>query len=227
MTSNNNRSALKWTALTKKRQSSTRGIPPGHESLNWVANTVVLIYGDRDAVLVDTFLSADHTRELADWILASGRNLTTIYVTHAHGEPMNLLGTELVRDLVSLIQRAEADSALQVLVFASADADYFISHVDVTQLGKNGEQAAKLTGEPSLGILFRRLSASRLVTIAQIEGACVVAAASSCWRAICVLPLESRRCSVSPSTRSACSPARAASSTWRVLWVARGHSRSC
>jgi len=84
--------------------------------------------------------------------------------------PMNLLGTELVRDLVSLIQRAEADSALQVLVFSSADADYFISHVDVTQLGKNGEQAAKLTGEPSLGILFRRLSASRLVTIAQIEG---------------------------------------------------------
>ena len=35
--------------------------------------------------------------------------------------PMNLLGTELVRDLVSLIQRAEADSTLQVLVFVSAD----------------------------------------------------------------------------------------------------------
>jgi len=32
--------------------------------------------------------------------------------------PMNLLGTELVRDLVSLIQRAEADTALRVLVFA-------------------------------------------------------------------------------------------------------------
>jgi enoyl-CoA hydratase/carnithine racemase len=40
--------------------------------------------------------------------------------------PMNLLGTELVRDLVSLIQHAEADTALQVLVFASADPDYFI-----------------------------------------------------------------------------------------------------
>ena len=42
--------------------------------------------------------------------------------------PMNLLGTELVRDLVSLIQRAEGDDACHALVFASADPDYFISH---------------------------------------------------------------------------------------------------
>jgi len=34
--------------------------------------------------------------------------------------PMNLLGPELVRDLGSLIQRAEADDACQVLVFKSA-----------------------------------------------------------------------------------------------------------
>ena len=31
--------------------------------------------------------------------------------------PMNLLGPELVRDLVSLIQQAEADDAIRVLVF--------------------------------------------------------------------------------------------------------------
>ena len=49
---------------------------------------------------------------------------------------MNLLGPELVRDLVSLIQRAEADDAVQVLVFKSADPDYFISHVDVTRSKK-------------------------------------------------------------------------------------------
>ena len=84
--------------------------------------------------------------------------------------PMNLLGTELVRDLVSLIQRAEADAACQVLVFGSADPDYFISHVDVTRISEYRDQAAKLTGEPSIAMLFRYLSASRLVTIAQIEG---------------------------------------------------------
>ena len=84
--------------------------------------------------------------------------------------PMNLLGPELVRDLVSLIQQAEADETLQVLVFKSADGDYFISHVDVTRITEYREEAAKLVGEASLALLFRRLSVSRLVTIAQIEG---------------------------------------------------------
>ena len=84
--------------------------------------------------------------------------------------PMNLLGPELVRDLVSLIQQAEADDDVQALVFKSADPDYFISHVDVTRIGEFRDEAAKLTGEASLGMLFRRLSTSRLVTIAQIEG---------------------------------------------------------
>lgn len=84
--------------------------------------------------------------------------------------PMNLLGPELVRDLVSLIQQAEADEAIQVLVFTSADPHYFIAHVDVTRITEYREPAVKLTGEASLGLLFRHLSASRLITIAQIEG---------------------------------------------------------
>ena len=84
--------------------------------------------------------------------------------------PMNLLGTELIRDLVSLIQHGESDLSCRVLVFRSADPDYFISHVDVTRISEYRAEAARLTGEPSLGLLFRYLSASRLVTIAQIEG---------------------------------------------------------
>jgi enoyl-CoA hydratase/carnithine racemase len=84
--------------------------------------------------------------------------------------PMNLLGPELVRDLVSLIQDAEADGTVHVLVFKSADPDYFISHVDVTRIKEYRDQTARLTGEASLGLLFRHLSASHLVTIAQIEG---------------------------------------------------------
>src|SRR5690349_6282758 len=84
--------------------------------------------------------------------------------------PMNLLGPELVRDLVSFIQRAEADAAVQVLVFSSADPQYFIAHVDVTKIKEYRDEAAKLVGEASIGLLFRYLSASRLVTIAQLEG---------------------------------------------------------
>jgi enoyl-CoA hydratase/carnithine racemase len=84
--------------------------------------------------------------------------------------PMNLLGPELVRDLVSLIQGAEADDGVQVPVFSSADPDYFIFHVDVTRIDEYRAAAAKLTGEASLASVFRHLSASRLVSIAQIEG---------------------------------------------------------
>jgi len=84
--------------------------------------------------------------------------------------PMNLLGPELVRDLVSLIEGAEGNPEVQVLVFRSADPDYFISHVDLTKVAEYRAEAAKLVGEPSIGLLFRHLSASPLVTIAQIEG---------------------------------------------------------
>lgn len=84
--------------------------------------------------------------------------------------PMNLNGPELVRDLASLIQGAEADDSIRVIVFKSADPDYFISHVDVTRIKENRAAAALLTGEPSIAIMLRYLSASRIVTIAQIEG---------------------------------------------------------
>lgn len=84
--------------------------------------------------------------------------------------PMNLLGPELVRDLVSVIQRAESDEGIKVLVFESADPEYFISHVDVTRIREYRAEAAKLTGEASIALMFRHLSASRLVTIAQVEG---------------------------------------------------------
>lgn len=84
--------------------------------------------------------------------------------------PMNLLGPELVRDLATLIQRVEADDAVQVVVFTSADPDYFISHVDLTRITQYREEAARLVGEPSIGLMFRHLSTSRVITIAQIEG---------------------------------------------------------
>jgi glyoxylase-like metal-dependent hydrolase (beta-lactamase superfamily II) len=87
---------LNWKLLTKKRGSSTQGIPAGKEHLMWVTNTVTLIHGERDAVLVDTFLSEQQSRELLEWVVAGGKNLTTIYVTHAHGD--HFFGLKLLLD---------------------------------------------------------------------------------------------------------------------------------
>jgi glyoxylase-like metal-dependent hydrolase (beta-lactamase superfamily II) len=53
---------------------------------NRIAKVRIPAYGQRDAILVDTFLSVQHSWELADWVVESGKNLTTIYITHAHGD---------------------------------------------------------------------------------------------------------------------------------------------
>jgi glyoxylase-like metal-dependent hydrolase (beta-lactamase superfamily II) len=89
-------SKLNWKLLTKKRGSSTQGLPPGKEDLAWVTNTITLIYGERDAILVDTFLSVQHSKELLDWVAESGKNLTSIYITHAHGD--HFLGLKFLLD---------------------------------------------------------------------------------------------------------------------------------
>jgi glyoxylase-like metal-dependent hydrolase (beta-lactamase superfamily II) len=61
-------------------------LPAGKEELMWVANSSTLIYGERDAVLADTFLTTKQSQTLVDWVVASGKNLTAIYVTHGHGD---------------------------------------------------------------------------------------------------------------------------------------------
>ena len=60
-------SLLQWELFIRRRPSATQGTPPGKDELKWVANTVTLIYGEHDALLVDTFLSEAQTAELADW----------------------------------------------------------------------------------------------------------------------------------------------------------------
>jgi glyoxylase-like metal-dependent hydrolase (beta-lactamase superfamily II) len=77
---------LQWEVLTIRRPGLTRDLPAGKEELTWVANSSTLIYGDRDAVLVDTFLTTEQSQTLLDWVVASGKNLTAIFVTHGHGD---------------------------------------------------------------------------------------------------------------------------------------------
>jgi glyoxylase-like metal-dependent hydrolase (beta-lactamase superfamily II) len=61
-------------------------LPPGESQRMWSPTTSTLIRGERDAVLVDPLLTIDESRALADWVVAAGVNITTIFVTHAHAD---------------------------------------------------------------------------------------------------------------------------------------------
>src|SRR5258706_7356518 len=89
--------SLKWDVFVTKREGLSRDLPPGKEQWMWVPTSATLIYGQRDAVLVDAFLTIEQAHALADWVAASGKNLTTIYVTHGHGDHFFGVGTLLDR----------------------------------------------------------------------------------------------------------------------------------
>ncbi len=92
-----------------------------------------------------------------------------VIIVTINAPPINLLGPALVRDLVSIIQTLDTGT-YKVAVFKSADPDFFIPHVDVTKVKEYRDEAARLTGEASIASLFRHVSETPAVTIAQIEG---------------------------------------------------------
>jgi glyoxylase-like metal-dependent hydrolase (beta-lactamase superfamily II) len=88
---------LKWDVLVTNRQGLTRDLPPGKEQWTWVPTSATLIFGQRDAVLVDAFLTVEQAATLVEWVAKSGKNLTTIYVTHGHGDHFFGIGALLNR----------------------------------------------------------------------------------------------------------------------------------
>jgi glyoxylase-like metal-dependent hydrolase (beta-lactamase superfamily II) len=59
-----------------------RGLAPR----TWGPVSATLIMGREDAVLLDALLTTAQATALGGWIQARGRNLTTVHVTHGHGD---------------------------------------------------------------------------------------------------------------------------------------------
>ena len=72
-------------------------LPPGQRQMVWQPIASTLIYAERDAVLVDPPLTIEQTNNLISWVAASGKNLTTIYSTHGHGDHWFGIGAVLDR----------------------------------------------------------------------------------------------------------------------------------
>src|SRR5712692_934063 len=64
----------------------TLDLPPGTQQRMWSPMASTLIYGKRDAVLIDAFMTIEQAYALGEWVEAHGRHLTTIYATHGHGD---------------------------------------------------------------------------------------------------------------------------------------------
>ena len=77
---------LHYEVFVTKRPGVNRSLPAGHDELKWVPTSSTLIYGEREAVLVDTPLTVAAGKEVLDWVVASGKELKFIYITHPHGD---------------------------------------------------------------------------------------------------------------------------------------------
>jgi glyoxylase-like metal-dependent hydrolase (beta-lactamase superfamily II) len=78
---------LNWDVfVTPGIPIATNDLPPDMKQAMFQAIASTLIYGKRDAVLVDAFMTVKQADALVDWVAASGKNLTTIYTTHGHGD---------------------------------------------------------------------------------------------------------------------------------------------
>ncbi len=69
--------------------------PMGEGDATWPATSVSLISGEHDAVLIDAVLTPEDAGRVVDWIRTTEKNLTTIYITHGHGDHFFGLNTIL------------------------------------------------------------------------------------------------------------------------------------
>jgi len=87
--------SLTWDLfLAPSIPAITSDVPPGETERPWPPISSTLISGERDAVLVDTPITVEQARALVNWVVARGKNLTTIYATHGHGD--HFFGTSVV-----------------------------------------------------------------------------------------------------------------------------------
>lgn len=91
----------------------TTDFAPGEHERPWPPISSTLIYGSRDAVVVDSFISLEQARAQADWIASTGKNLTTIYATHGHGD--HFFGASVLLERFPKAHFVAAPGAIQVM----------------------------------------------------------------------------------------------------------------
>src|SRR5262245_57282507 len=89
---------LKWDVfMTPGIPIVTQDRPAGVGETVFQAMAATLIYGEDAAVLVGAFMTVGLATARADWVKSKQKHLTTIYITHGHGDHWFGAGTLLER----------------------------------------------------------------------------------------------------------------------------------
>src|SRR6202041_2976936 len=91
--------------------------------------------------------------------------------------PFNIADATIFEDLQNLLARMDASPGLRVVVFESANPDFYLAHFDLTGKTGNITTAVGPSGLPILMDTFVRLTRSPVASIAKIRG-CVRGASS-------------------------------------------------
>lgn len=89
-------SVLNYDVFTAPEKPFAGPPPTVGDAPAWDPTTSTLIFGARDAVLVDPLMTVPEATALADWVGLHDRNLTTVYITHGHGD--HYLGLPAILD---------------------------------------------------------------------------------------------------------------------------------
>jgi enoyl-CoA hydratase/carnithine racemase len=98
----------------------------------------------------------------------SGGGIARVVIDHP---PTNLMDGSLLEGLRRLLDRLEADPSVRVVIFRSADPDFFVMHGDVELLvGLHPAYAPVVDANPAAATL-QRISAAPFVSIGLLDGA--------------------------------------------------------
>ncbi|MEV4617392.1 enoyl-CoA hydratase/isomerase family protein [Asanoa sp. NPDC049573] len=85
--------------------------------------------------------------------------------------PVNVFGGAAIIELRALLDAAENDPELTVIVFESANPDYFIAHWDLTDdLARLADEPPPVTGQQPFVDMLIRLSKLSVLTISKLRG---------------------------------------------------------
>jgi len=94
----------------------------------------------------------------------------TLWEVTFDSPPVNVIGPDMMRDLKDLLTELESNSTVNVVVFDSADPDFFLAHYDLGSDPDIAEALPSPTGYAAWVDITVRISKLSAVTISAIRG---------------------------------------------------------